>query len=139
LLASSRVRRSAARGYATARGLLRGAFRGWRATLQRVDRPAPEKRVGCAGGPHHRESRPSLSARNYFCGTRETGAAWWPSARLIVRRVRRDYKKEERKKAKEEEQRREAGVGAAGGGLQRPSAPCPRRGPLAPSASAASS
>jgi hypothetical protein len=27
-------------------------------------------------------------ARHCFCGTRETGAAWWPPARLIVRRVR---------------------------------------------------
>ena len=43
-VAGSRVRRSVRR-------LLQGASGGWRARLQRVDRLAPEKRVGCAGCP----------------------------------------------------------------------------------------
>lgn len=37
-------------------------------------------------------------ARNYFCGTRETAAAWWRSAWLLLRRVRRDCKKKKKKR-----------------------------------------
>ena len=60
--------------------------------------PSAGKAGGLRRGSPTTVSRSRPSARNYFCGTRETGAAWWPSARLIVRRVRRDYKKEEKKK-----------------------------------------
>ena len=69
-----------------------------------VGREAPSagKAGGLRGGsptavsPSRRRAR--KCARNCFCGSREAGAAWWPSARLIVRRVRRDYKKEEKKR-----------------------------------------
>ena len=59
--------------------------------------PSAGKAGGLRRGSPTTVSRSCPIARNYFCGTRETGAAWWPSAQLIVRRVRRDYKKEEKK------------------------------------------
>ena len=80
--------------------------------------PSAGKAGGLRRGSPTTVSRSRPSARNYFCGTRETGAAWWPSARLIVRRVRRDYKKEEEKKRTRREKASRAAHGAQPPGLQ---------------------
>ena len=67
--------------------------------------PSAGKAGGLRWGSPAAVSRSRARPRHLFCGTRETGAGRRRSARLLVRRVRRDCKREKEKKGKKRTRR----------------------------------